>query len=86
MEFDFIESDYKYTPKYTPVLEDLKNCVRDCVSYGWPAKDLRFHSGIDVYDITWLPGVVKILVERTRNECGTIKPKELKLMLMKLGL
>ncbi|UKK02732.2 hypothetical protein MACK_002829 [Theileria orientalis] len=99
LEFDLMESDYTYTPKDSPVKEDLKNwddplecgwrlraneAIEDCVTYGWPPKDIRFNTGMGVYDITWLPGVVKVLVERTRDECGHITMEELKLMLMKL--
>ncbi|UKJ89738.2 hypothetical protein MACJ_002992 [Theileria orientalis] len=99
LEFDLMESDYTYTPKDSPVKEDLKNwddplecgwrlraneAIEDCVSYGWPPRDIRFNTGMGVYDITWLPGVVKVLVERTRDECGYITMDELKLMLMKL--
>ncbi|KAK1442528.1 hypothetical protein BgAZ_300460 [Babesia gibsoni] len=99
MEFRYMEDSYTYTPKESPVLHDLKNwddpleapwrirveeAIRDCVSYGWPPQDIRVHTCFEVYDITWLAGVIKIVIEQTRDEGGPITHKELKLMLSKL--
>ncbi|GFE54426.1 hypothetical protein BaOVIS_018300 [Babesia ovis] len=99
LEFRHIEDSYTYTPKESPVLQDLLNwddpldapwrvrveeCIRDCIAYGWPPEPVRFHSCFEVYDVTWLPGVIKVVIEQTRDEGGHIKPDELKLLLLKL--
>ncbi|AFZ81394.1 hypothetical protein BEWA_008040 [Theileria equi strain WA] len=99
LEFRYMEDSWTYTPKDSPVFQDLKNwddpldspwrlradeVIRDCVSFGWPPQKVRLHTGLDVYDITWMAGVVKIIVERTRDELTTISEDELALMVMKL--
>ncbi|ORM41495.1 uncharacterized protein BXIN_2467 [Babesia sp. Xinjiang] len=99
LEFRYQEDSYTYTPRDSPVLRDLMNwddpldapwrirveeCIRDCVAYGWPPESIRFHTCFEVYDVTWLAGAVKVVIEQTRDEGGFITPMELKLMLSKL--
>ncbi|GBE61866.1 hypothetical protein, conserved [Babesia ovata] len=98
-EFPYMEDSYTYTPKDSPVAGDLMNwddpldapwrlrveeCIRDCVTYSWPPERIRFHTCFEVYDVTWLAGVVKVVIEQTRDEGEFISPNELKLMLLKL--
>ncbi|GIX65289.1 uncharacterized protein BcabD6B2_47240 [Babesia caballi] len=98
-EFRHMEDSYTHTPKDSPVAQDLMNwddpldapwrlrveeCIRDCVTYGWPPEPVRFHTCFEVYDVTWLAGAVKVVIEQTRDEGGDISPAELKLMLLKL--
>ncbi|KAK1934055.1 hypothetical protein X943_002747 [Babesia divergens] len=100
LEFRYMEDSYTHTPKESPVLRDFKNwddpldapwrirveeSIRDCVSYGWPAEDIRLHTSFDVYDVTWLAGLIKIVIVQTRDECGPMSSMEIKLMLLKLG-
>ncbi|CDR94924.1 hypothetical protein, conserved [Babesia bigemina] len=98
-EFRYMEDSYTYTPKDSPIAGDLLNwddpldapwrlrveeCIRDCVTYSWPPERIRFHTCFEVYDVTWLAGVVKVVIEQTRDEGDFISPNELKLMLLKL--
>nr|BAN66142.1 hypothetical protein [Babesia bovis] len=99
LEFLHLEDSYTYTPRKSPIHMDLSNwddplyapwrmrteeCIRDCITYDWPPELVRFHTSFDVYDITWLPGAIKIVVENVRNEGHLISDKELKLMLLKI--
>ncbi|KAK2198433.1 hypothetical protein BdWA1_001448 [Babesia duncani] len=99
LEFRYMEDSYTFSPKKSPVARDLRNwddpldapwrlraneAIWDATAFDWPAERIRVNTGIGIYDITWLPAIVKVVVERSRDEGDAISVTELRLLLLKL--